>query len=146
MRTAALTCLYRNDSLKSSPGPKAITRGPGDPCGGRWGNILHAVGDQPRMVRSSAARSPLCHVKGKSRGPPAAGADAPRPDKGPSDAETGVRMVRLTTKPARVSETNRRVVGEPKGPIPVTASEIDLLLHWAGDLLADLMKDDSVGG
>jgi hypothetical protein len=40
----------------------------------------------------------------------------------------------------------KQVVIEMKEAIPVTEAEVDFMLHWAGDLAADLMNDDDVGG
>lgn len=61
-------------------------------------------------------------------------------------AETGVRRVQTTATPTERFARVKRVVVEIEEPIPVTEAEVDFLLHWAGDLAADLMNDDDVGG
>jgi hypothetical protein len=54
--------------------------------------------------------------------------------------------VQTTTTPTDVIAGVKRVVVEIKETIPVTDAEVDFLLHWVGDLAADLMNDDEVDG
>lgn len=39
----------------------------------------------------------------------------------------------------------RQLVIDIPEPIPVTEAEVDLLLHWVGDVLADLIEDGTGG-
>lgn len=85
-------------------------------------------------------------MKVQNRGPPAASPPRRKPRQAPSDAETGGRRVQTTTTPTNLFAGVKRVVVDIKEAIPVTDAEVDFLLHWVGDLAADLMNDDEVDG
>lgn len=57
--------------------------------------------------------------------------------------ETGARTVRMATGLPRPVGTATRLVLEIQESIPVTQAEVELLLHWVGDLFTDLMNDGS---
>jgi len=85
-------------------------------------------------------------VKSKPRGSPAARANhARRPDEDPSGAETGARVALAVIELAEPISSVRQLVIDLPEPIPVTAAEVDLLLHWCGDLLTDLIEDGTGG-
>ena len=54
--------------------------------------------------------------------------------------------MQTTTTPTNLFAGVKRVVVDIKEAIPVTDAEVDFLLHWVGDLAADLMNDDEVDG
>jgi len=54
--------------------------------------------------------------------------------------------VRTATTTTELIAGVRHVVVEMKEAIPVVEAEVDFMLHWAGDLAADLMNDDDVDG
>lgn len=85
-------------------------------------------------------------MKVQNRGPPAASPTRRKPRQAPFDAEAGVRRVHRTATPTERFTRVKRVVVEIGEAIPVTDAEVDFLLHWTGDLAADLMNDDDVGG
>lgn len=85
-------------------------------------------------------------MKVQNRGPPAASPPRRKPRQAPSDAETGGRRVQTTITPTVRFARVKKVVVEIGEAIPVTDAEVDFLLHWTGDLAADLMNDDDVGG
>ena len=63
----------------------------------------------------------------------------------PSGAETGARMARSVIELAEPIGSVQQLVIDLPEPIPVTEAEVDLLLHWVGDVLADLIEDETGG-
>ena len=87
-----------------------------------------------------------CQVKFKRKGSPAARANhARRPARDPSGAETGARMAQSVIELAEPIGSVRQLVVDLPEPIPVTEAEVELLLHWCGDVLADLIEDGTGG-
>jgi hypothetical protein len=85
-------------------------------------------------------------VKSKPQSSPAARANhARRPGEDPSGAETGARVARSVIELAEPIGSVRQLVIDLPEPTPVTEAEVELLLHWCGDLLADLIEDGTGG-
>lgn len=90
-------------------------------------------------------RAPRVIVQGKPKGPSVARAfPARNPILGSSGAETGARKAQKAAgpKPRKPATAETKLRTEQ---IPIIESEVGLMLHWAGDILADLMKSDTDG-
>lgn len=86
-------------------------------------------------------------MKATPSGSPAARANARRPGREPSRAEAGARAVPTTAALPKSKQLAKQVlVVVFTDQVPVSEPEVLLTLHWAGDLLADLVKADGTGG
>jgi hypothetical protein len=116
------------------------------PLGGRWENIPARPAVILRSVDRRSCGALTGSVKATPSGSPAARANARRPGREPSRAETGARTGPTTAALSKSKQLARQVVVVFTDQVPVTEPEVLLTLHWAGDLLADLIKADGTGG